>query len=60
MQMGFSNMLRLRTYMNLKYAGALAEWQNEAALKRKAEEDANFHGKMPDVHLEKDADITRK
>ena len=46
--------------MNLKYAGALAEWQNEAALKRKAEEDANFHGEMPDVHLEKDADITHK
>ena len=46
--------------MNLKHAGALEEWQNEAALQWKTEEHVNFHEKMPDVHLEKEADIIRK
>ena len=40
--------------MNLKYASAIGEWQNEAACTRKTEEQVNFHGKMPDAHLDED------
>lgn len=40
--------------MNLKYANAVGEWQNEAACTRKTEEQVNFHGKMPDAYLDED------